>query len=221
MAAKRSIGFTLIELMIGIAIVAILVVAALPSFGTWIQNTKIRGAAEAALNGLQLARAEAARRNASVALVFTDPPPVAANVNAVAPSNTGRNWMLRVYQIGGVYTAADFIQGAPMAEAAAASPISVKRYDAAGNEYSSGGSSALVDTVIFNSLGQAASVLNTGTTVTDYVSIKLDFTNPVGGNCQNAATPGPMRCLRVDVSRGGNVRMCDPKVTDATDSRRC
>lgn len=219
--ASAQKGVTLIELMIGIAILGVLLVVALPNFTIWMQNTKIRNAAEAALAGLQLARAEAARRNAPIALVITDTAPIAANVNKLEPSNIGRNWVLRVYQGGGDYAPADFIQGAQMAEPAAASPIDVQRYDAAGNPLASGKSSSLVDTVIFNSLGRASSVLNAGTTVTDYVSIRLDFTNPVGGNCQHAATPGPMRCLRVVVSRGGNVRMCDPKVTDATDPRSC
>jgi type IV fimbrial biogenesis protein FimT len=64
-AAKAS-GFTIVELMIGLAIVAILVFNAIPSYTAWIQNTKIRNAAESVSNGLQLARAEAIRRNASV-----------------------------------------------------------------------------------------------------------------------------------------------------------
>jgi hypothetical protein len=30
-----------------------------------------------------------------------------------------------------------------------------------------------------------------------------------------------MRCMRVVVSTGGQVRMCDPQVLDATDPRVC
>lgn len=63
-------GATLVELLIGIAIVGLLMAVGLPSYTAWIQNTKIRTAAESVLNGLQLARAEAVRRNANVQLVF-------------------------------------------------------------------------------------------------------------------------------------------------------
>ena len=56
-------GFTLVELMIGIAIVGLSLVMAAPSFSSWIQSTQIRTAAEAVQNGLQLARGEAVRRN--------------------------------------------------------------------------------------------------------------------------------------------------------------
>jgi type IV fimbrial biogenesis protein FimT len=64
----RSAGFTLIELMITIVILAILLYVALPNFAVWMQNTQIRTAGEAILNGMQLARAEAIRRNVSVEL---------------------------------------------------------------------------------------------------------------------------------------------------------
>ncbi len=59
-------GFTLIELMVTIAIFALLLFLALPNYQTWIQNTQLRTAAEAILNGVQLARAEAVRRNTTV-----------------------------------------------------------------------------------------------------------------------------------------------------------
>lgn len=64
----RSAGFTLIELMVTVAVLAILLYIALPNFAVWMQNTQIRTAGEAVLNGMQLARGEAIRRNASVEL---------------------------------------------------------------------------------------------------------------------------------------------------------
>jgi type IV fimbrial biogenesis protein FimT len=67
-AMKSSAGFTLIELMIAITILAIMLFIALPNFAIWMQNTQIRTAGEAVLNGMQLARAEAIRRNVNVEL---------------------------------------------------------------------------------------------------------------------------------------------------------
>jgi len=63
-------GFSLVELLIGIAIMGILLSLAMPSFQTWLQNSQIRNAAEAIQNGLQRARAEAVGRNANVELVL-------------------------------------------------------------------------------------------------------------------------------------------------------
>jgi type IV fimbrial biogenesis protein FimT len=62
----KATGFTLIELMIGITILAIVMAMGMPSYSVWIQNMRLRNAAESILNGLQLARAEAVRRNTSV-----------------------------------------------------------------------------------------------------------------------------------------------------------
>jgi type IV fimbrial biogenesis protein FimT len=64
----RSAGFTIIELLITVAVLAILLYIALPNFSVWMQNTQIRTAGEAILNGVQLARAEAIRRNVNVEL---------------------------------------------------------------------------------------------------------------------------------------------------------
>ena len=63
-------GFSLIELLIGIAIMAILAGLAMPSFQAWLQNTQIRNAAESVQNGLQRARAEAVGRNTNVEFVL-------------------------------------------------------------------------------------------------------------------------------------------------------
>jgi len=63
-------GVTLIELMIGISIMAILIAIGLPSFRSMIQNSQIRTATESIQNGLQLARAEAVRRNEQVNFIL-------------------------------------------------------------------------------------------------------------------------------------------------------
>ena len=68
MIISKSTGFTLIELMTVITVMAVMMFLALPNFNVWLQNTQIRTAGEALLNGLQLARTEAVRRNVNVEL---------------------------------------------------------------------------------------------------------------------------------------------------------
>jgi type IV fimbrial biogenesis protein FimT len=63
-------GVTLIELMIAITVLAILMVLALPGLQTWMLNARIRTASEDMLAGVQLARAEAVRRNARIDFVL-------------------------------------------------------------------------------------------------------------------------------------------------------
>jgi type IV fimbrial biogenesis protein FimT len=64
-------GFTLVELMITVAVIAILMNIALPSFQNMMRSARIRAAAEAVTNGLQKARGEAIARNKNVEFVLS------------------------------------------------------------------------------------------------------------------------------------------------------
>jgi len=67
----RVEGLSLIEMLVVVAIVAILAATGIPSFNEWIQNTQIRTAAESIASGLQSARAEAIRRSTPIEFTLT------------------------------------------------------------------------------------------------------------------------------------------------------
>jgi type IV fimbrial biogenesis protein FimT len=66
MFKPKQLGFTLIELMIVVSIIAILAALGMPSYQAWIENTKIRSGAASILNGIQKARAFAVQNNTQV-----------------------------------------------------------------------------------------------------------------------------------------------------------
>jgi type IV fimbrial biogenesis protein FimT len=63
-------GFSIIELMIAVAVLAIMLLLGMPAMGTWLGNASIRTNAEAISNAVQFARTDAIRRNASVRITM-------------------------------------------------------------------------------------------------------------------------------------------------------
>jgi type IV fimbrial biogenesis protein FimT len=59
-------GFTLVELLIGIVILSILLLLALPSYREFMTNTRIRNIADSLAQGVRLAQVEAIKRNENV-----------------------------------------------------------------------------------------------------------------------------------------------------------
>jgi len=87
-AARRAgRGFTLIELMVTVAVLAVGLALAAPSLSTQIANYRLRGAAEGVINGLNYARAEAVRRNSNVSFTL-DAGGAGWTVAQVSPATT-------------------------------------------------------------------------------------------------------------------------------------
>ncbi|WP_082548882.1 GspH/FimT family pseudopilin [Rhizobacter sp. Root404] len=70
MLQRSILGFTAIELMITVAVVAIFSALAAPSFRELIATQRIKSVAAALSESLWVARSEALKRNANVAFVF-------------------------------------------------------------------------------------------------------------------------------------------------------
>ena len=69
---SRAAGFTLIELMVTIAIAAILMVVAVPSFVSFQRNSELTGAANSLLASINAARGEGMKRNMTAIIVPKD-----------------------------------------------------------------------------------------------------------------------------------------------------
>lgn len=168
-------GATLIEMLIGIAILAILMMVGLPSYTAWMQNTQIRNATESVLNGMQLARNEAVRRNINVQLAL----------------GAQSSWTISV--------------------PSTAEQIQSRTYGAGSTNVTVAVLPANATKITFSSLGRVVANADASAIIT-----QLDFNVPTAILAETAS-----RNLRIVVTAGGNVRMCDPTVTADTDPRLC
>lgn len=199
---RRRFGFSLIEMMIAVVIAALLLMIGLPNMNIWLNNTRVRTAGETLLAGLNLARTEAVRRNTTVRFQL-----VSDLTSACSLSTSGTSWVVSL---------------ADPAGACNADPSDVNAPQIIQKKSGAEGTSAVVltasgaATVHFNGLGRVTSpggALN---------MTNIEITNPAAGACQHVdAVNGTMRCLRIRISTGGEVKMCDPAVVDATDPRIC
>ena len=204
MLKRLQSGFSLVELLIGIAILALLMALGVPEYATFLNNSRVRTTADTLLSGLNLARAEAVKRNARVQFVQTDEEPLENLVNALPQSTTGINWVVREFvPATGLH---NFIEGKAGAEGSG-------RADATSVVVTSSSTEASYDGILtFTGFGA----------LTIARPVTFQVTNPTAGAC---AAPlgagGPIRCLNVVVSPGGQVRICDPSITAAKDTRAC
>jgi type IV fimbrial biogenesis protein FimT len=109
-------GFTLIELMIALAIAALLLTLGMPSFNEFLRNSEIRSTTESLVNGLRVARAEAIRRNLPVTFTLVSGGPgwtvdqvdacPATNIQKYSESEGGTNTVVARKTIAGAASTA-------------------------------------------------------------------------------------------------------------------
>ncbi|WP_177206528.1 MULTISPECIES: GspH/FimT family pseudopilin [unclassified Variovorax] len=187
---KHFKGFTLVELMVAVALFALLFTFAYPSYTDFIRNAQIRTVAESVVNGLQLARAEAIRRNSNIQFHFP-------NTSNSVSTTGGTDWSI--------------------SSALSATPTNFNQAIQTRRE-NSGSSNARIG--VANSTGTAAAagagmpadIMFTGMGRLNGASAvrRIDVTGAAGA-----------RALAILLAPGGDVRLCDPALSLATNPQGC
>jgi type IV fimbrial biogenesis protein FimT len=184
---RQQRGFSLVELMVTIALLALLLGLAAPSFATWTRNAQVRTVSDALQSGLRLAQAEAVRRNRQVVFFLTSSKDCNTGTASVA---NGAYWQIRtVALIAGESTQA--LQCGVL------------------NDLADGVAIAGPRALCINSAGRQVANASPGVTG---ATCTLSAT---GSSIYDVTSSGADRRLRVSVSLGGQVRMCDPSRTQS------
>jgi len=193
----RQRGFTMIELLITMALIGMTLAVGIPNFARYMQNTQNRTAAESILNGLQLARSEAVKRSTQVRFELTDATgKVAWNVGCLTvtddcPANIGEYNGLegnRNSRVG-------------VSTAAVASPPPANQY-AVALEPGAEMDGATPAGVTFNSMGR---VIGAAITRIDVVALEQ----------------AEVKRYVLTIAPGGQIRMCDPTLAYANSPQGC
>ncbi|MDT7848673.1 GspH/FimT family pseudopilin [Methylophilus sp. VKM B-3414] len=166
-------GFTLIELVVTMAVLVSVSTIAIPAFQTSIGNAQVRTVAESIRNGLQQARAEAIKRNARVKMTLEQ--------------NSA-------WQVGCVTVTPNC-------------PALIAQKSAIEGSSSNITVTADHNTAVFGSFGTRDAATPIALTVVNVSNTQVRSEE--------------LRALRVILTPGGNIKVCDPSVTENGDSRKC
>lgn len=236
----RGAGFSLIELVIAIAILGILLGLGLPTLVNYSRNIKVRTVAESFLAGIQLARGEAVRLNGNTELILTNAMPVADDGSDSDYPALGEE---AVDNLGATVATGRVAANQPTARASAAGSASynwlVRTLPTGGGVCGANpgaGTPAQQTKACWFLAGRRGSE-GSGSGADSDAPVLMEgpgsirFT-PLGGASAasefNFSSPaaacapaGPIRCLRVRVELGGRAKLCDPAATGPGDTRGC
>jgi type IV fimbrial biogenesis protein FimT len=187
--ARRARGFSLIELLVAVALLALLLALAAPNFSTWVRNARIRTVAEALQSGVRLAQAEAQRRAHAVVFFRTSAKTCDANAVAVAG---GLYWQVRVVP--------DALLTGDTAEPVQCGVLT---------DVSNGVTLSGPTTLCFSSDGRQTALTNPGSVGVDCALDALGAASSY--DVSTSTVSAENRPLRILIALGGAIRMCDPK----------
>lgn len=192
---RHGRGFTLVEMIVVVAIMALLAALAMPSMLGWVRNNKIRTVSDSLQNGLRMAQAEATRRSRQVVFSLTDDTPNSTSYTAKA---SGSNWAISTVVPADSDVTAAFVEAGILR-------------DVGSNVVISGPKS-----ICFSSIGRLVQNTAPGPTGANCAAAAAQYDIKMSDDATGD------RPLRVTVALGGQVRMCDPlRTLSATQPDGC
>lgn len=187
-------GVSLVEIAVVVTIFGIVLAAGMPSYQRWNRDMQVRTSIESMLTGLKKAKAAALRQNRNVTFWLVNSSDNALN-DSCQLSDAGHAWVISVNSPEAGCGTAISETTAPM--------IIDKQVVVKGTAITVATSPTQAVRVTFNGLGQ---VVTTADDTISQLNISGDETT---------------RNLRIEITAGGALRLCDPAVSSSQDNRKC
>jgi type IV fimbrial biogenesis protein FimT len=177
-------GFSVIELMVTVSLIAILMVLTIPAYGTWMADAHVRAVAESLTNAIRQTQATAvARGRTSLFALTTDPHPGTSS----APATYAPNWLAALNVLSG------------SDEKASSLGLILQSTEGSQHQVTVSGPAL----ICFNALGRQTSL----SAASNSLSASCTAADPA--IYQVSRSSGASRSFNVLVYAGGRVRMCD------------
>jgi type IV fimbrial biogenesis protein FimT len=201
--STASRGFTIIELVVVMAIFGLLAALTAPNLASWMQNSRVRTTADIVLNGLRVAQSEAIKQNRLIAFRLTNANPTAT---ATPPAPVAAGALANYW-----YAATVPWSAAPAANANAYAVVAsgINSPDAA--QVTVQEASATIGTLCFTPYGRLTGTTSDTTGNVPTCDLPLNSPPKVTFRVMPTAVSANSHELDVTVSPGGQIRMCDPQ----------
>ncbi len=218
-SAHKQIGASLLEVVLAMAVMGTMIGLSIPAAADWADSNRIKATADAMINGLELAKMEAVRRNTRTRFTLTD----TATFSTTAGGQSG-DWELCIADSSGSYV--DSVTGLGNVEQSwTATEV--------GKPSKIGVSTATLTGQNFNTplavgaglTGKAAGCVGT-TTATTNVNVTFDAmgrsaatTNITRIDILNARSGNDKKRLVITINTQGQIKLCNPASMDV--NQRC
>jgi type IV fimbrial biogenesis protein FimT len=205
--AARPRGFTLIELAVTMAVLALLAVLAVPNLSAWMQNARVRTTADLIQDGLRQAQTEAVKQNRVVAFFLTNTQPTPTSLPAPAAAGSAVKYW---YAATVPWTTAQLTSNGVTTTSNQLTMVANGIISSDAAQVTTTELSGTIQTLCFSPYGRLTATSNDPSASPVTCNVPTNTPPLVSYEVAPITASSTAHKLHVTVSLGGQIRMCDP-----------
>lgn len=210
----KQMGVTLLEIIIALVVVSVMITLSIPAVSGWADHNRLKATADAIIDGLQLAKMEAVRRNTLARFVLTDTPSFTA-----ANGGQAGDWEVCISDTGSYLN--NKVQGWAGTEVGTPAKIGMSTVALANQNFATplaAGAGLTGYVPPLNTTCAGTTVANTNANVTFDAMGRVSNTNIVSNitriDILPARAENAKKRLVIIINPQGQIKMCNPASQD-------